>query len=179
MRRFLFLVAFAVYAIIEIWLLILLADVITVSGVIFFCIAEFFVGIYIIKRAGLAALRSLNDSLTPTVTSATPGSSAAAASSGLLALGGLFIALPGPVTTFLGLLLLIPFVRRFVARMSGRAISRRVERYVGPVSAAGFTRGDETIIVTSVVRDKDAPPPPPPPAITDYDPDEPKPEHGI
>jgi UPF0716 protein FxsA len=173
MRRFLFLVAFAVYAIVEIWLLMLLADVITVSGVIFFCIVEFFLGIYIIKRAGLAALRSLNDSLAPTVTAATPGSSAAAASSGLMALGGLFIALPGPVTTVLGLLLLIPVVRRLVARASGRAISRRVERYVGPVSPAGFTRGDETIVVTSVVRDEDAPPPAPPQAIVERETDEP------
>jgi UPF0716 protein FxsA len=172
MRKFLFLVAFAAYAIVEIWLLMLLADVITVSGVIFFCIVEFFLGIYIIKRAGIAALRSLNDSLTPTVTAATPGSTAAAASSGLLALGGLFIALPGPVTTVPGLLLLVPFVRLLVARVSGRAISRRVERYVGPVSPAGFTRGDETIVVTSVVRDEDTPPPAPQRAIAEPEADE-------
>jgi UPF0716 protein FxsA len=170
MRRLLFLIAFGGYAILEIWLLTLLADVISISGVIFLCIALFFVGIYVIKLAGVAALRSLNDSLTPTVTAATPGSAAAAASSGLLALGGLFIALPGPITTVLGLLLLIPFVRRFVARVTGRAISRRVDRYVGPVSPAGFSRGDETIVVTSVVRDEDVPKPNlPPQALTDHD----------
>jgi len=158
MRRLLILLGVTVYAVAEIWLLSIIAGYVGIGGVLLLLLFEFIIGAYIIKRAGIAALRSLNESLVAGNSQA----NAAAASSGLLALAGLLIAVPGVLTDVLGVLLVIPPVRRAVAQLAGRAISRRISRYVGPVSPAGFTRGDSTIVVTSVVRDEDPPPADPP-----------------
>ncbi len=168
MRRLLWLLGITAYAVAEIWVLSLLANYIGIGGVVLLLVLEFGIGVLIVRRAGISAVRSLNDSLVAGEQQA----GRAAASSGLMALGGILIAIPGVLTDLLGLLLLIPPVRRWVARVSGRAISRRVERYVGPVSPAGFTRGDDTIVVTSVVRDDDSPVTRPPAQLTDTDTDE-------
>ena len=150
-KRLAILAALAAYAIAEIYLLSVLVGLISVSGVIFLLLVEFVLGAWIIKRAGVAALRSLNDSLV--VGDSTAG--AQAADKGLVALAGLLIAVPGVLTDVFGLLLLIPPVRRWSGRVLKRSVSRRVEKYVGPVSPAGYSRGDEAIVVTSVIRDED------------------------
>lgn len=153
-RRLAVLAGLAVYAIAEIYVLSLLVNAITISGVIFLLLVEFLLGVWIIKRAGVAALRSLNH----TMVVGDPAASTQAADKGLIALAGLLIAIPGVLTDVVGLALLIPPIRNWTRGVLGRAINRRVERYVGPVSPAGFRRGDETIVVTSVIRDESTAP---------------------
>jgi UPF0716 protein FxsA len=153
-KRLAILAALAAYVIAEIYLLSVLVGLISISGVIFLLLVEFVLGAWIIKRAGVAALRSLNDSLV--VGGSTAG--AQAADKGLVALAGLLIAVPGVLTDVFGLALLIPPVRRWSGRVIKRAVTRRAEKYVGPVSPAGYSRGDEAIVVTSVIRDEDVRP---------------------
>ena len=152
-RRLLWLVVATAYAVGDIWLLSLLAQAIGVPSLILLLIVELAFGLYLVRRAGGAALRSLGD----TLATGSGDSGGAAASSGLVAVAGVLIAFPGVLTDALGLLLLIPGVRRWTAGVIGRSLRRRYERYVTLNGTGTTLRGTDTIIVTSVVRDEDEP----------------------
>ena len=125
-------------------------------------IALLAIGIVVMRRAGLAAFRSMRattvDGVTvvPTATEETMQRVAAdAANAGSLFVAGLLIAVPGLVTSLIGLVLLITPVRRAAGRVTSRFVRRRAER-AGLTFSAASTVGGVTVVSGDVVRD-DAP----------------------
>ena len=78
----------------------------------------------------------------------------------LLLVAGVLIAIPGPVSDVLGVLLLLPPTRLLVAGPLQRYAMRRLERAGGVrVDFGGGPLGDDPF--GGVGHDDDAPPPPP------------------
>ena len=128
-------------------------------------IALLAIGIVVMRRAGLNAFRSLRattvDGVTvvPTASDETMQKVAKDASdAGSLFVAGLLIAVPGLVTSAFGLLMLIPPVRRAVARATSRFVRRRAER-AGLAFRSSTTVGGVTVVTGDVVRDDPAPRP--------------------
>ena len=128
-------------------------------------IALLAIGIVVMRRAGLNAFRSLRattvDGVTvvPTATEETMQKVAADASdAGSLFVAGLLIAVPGLITSVVGLLMLIPPVRRALSRAASRFVRRRAER-AGLTLRTASTVGGVTVVNGDVVRDAPQPRP--------------------
>ena len=126
-------------------------------------IALLAIGIVVMRRAGLNAFRSLRTTTVDGVTvvpNATPETmqkvAQDASDAGSLFVAGLLIAVPGIVTSVVGLLLLITPLRRAVAGATTRFLRRRAER-AGMTFSSAATVGGVTVVTGDVVRD-DAPP---------------------
>jgi UPF0716 protein FxsA len=156
------LLAVALYAVVEWFAASWLASVIGWGGVIVVVLAFMAIGIVVMRRAGYAAFRSLRP--VPV-----DGGTVIAAPSqetleqvgkdmgdaGALFVAGALIALPGLVTTAIGLLLLVPPLRRVARARVSRSIRRRAELMGMTLDA----RSGTTTVFGDVVRD-DAPRPP-------------------
>jgi UPF0716 protein FxsA len=151
------LLGIGVYAVLE-WLAASwLAGIIGWGGVLLVVLVLVLVGSAVMRRAGFAAARSLRPvsydgtSVMPAPTEATLTQAGKdAADAGSLFVAGFLIALPGLVTSLVGLLLLVPPVRRAARGWFGRSVRRRAERaglvYDARVSTVRHVQGD-------VVRD--------------------------
>ncbi|MFC9288232.1 FxsA family membrane protein [Streptomyces sp. NPDC057052] len=117
----------AVWLVLEIWLLTVVAGAAGGFTVFLLLLAGFLLGSVVIKRAGRRAFRNLNEALQR----GTPPSSGGG--SGLMMLGGLLLMIPGPVSDGLGLLLLLPPVQKAVGRYTERTVDRKL-RAAGPGS---------------------------------------------
>jgi UPF0716 protein FxsA len=157
------LLGIAVYAVLE-WLAASwLASLIGWGGVVLVVLVLVLVGSAVMRRAGFAAARSLRP-VRYEGTTVVPATSQEAlsqvgrdaADAGSLFVAGVLIALPGLVTSTVGLLLLIAPLRRGVRVWFGRSVRRRAEAaglvYDARVSSVTTVQGD-------VVRD-DVPPSP-------------------
>jgi UPF0716 protein FxsA len=157
------LLGIGLYAVLE-WLAASwLAGIIGWGGVALVVLVLVLVGSAVMRRAGFAAARSLRPVRYEGAT-VVPGPSQEAlsqagrdaADAGSLFVAGFLIALPGLVTSALGLLLLIPPLRRGVRGRFGRSVRRRARAaglgYDARASSVTTVQGD-------VVRD-DVPPTP-------------------
>jgi UPF0716 protein FxsA len=139
-----------------------LASVIGWDGVLLVVLALVIVGAAVMRRAGFAATRSLRPVRyegSTVLPGATPDALSQAgrdvSDAGWLFVAGFLIALPGLVTSAVGLLLLVPPVRRLVRARAARSLRRRAE-------AAGvvFEARTTTMTVQGDVVREDVPPPP-------------------
>ncbi|GAA0484075.1 FxsA family membrane protein [Streptomyces sp. NPDC046215] len=132
-RRFLPL-AVAVWVVLEIWLLTVVAG--AAGGLTVFALLAggLLVGAYVVKRAGRRAWKRLTVSLQPGGAVAEP-EGGQSGGNGLTMLGGLLIMLPGLLSDAAGLLCLFPPTRALVRKGLERRLTRA--KAFGP----GFTPG--------------------------------------
>lgn len=127
-------VLLTVVPLLELALLVVLGDLMGLAATLALVITTALAGAYLSKREGLRVLRSWQESLAlgrlPTD----------AIMSGVLVLaGGIFLITPGVLTDALGILLLIPPTRRWIARRVERRLASRLARL--STSASGFNGG--------------------------------------
>ncbi|KNB49963.1 FxsA family membrane protein [Streptomyces caatingaensis] len=149
--------AIAVWAVLEIWLLILVGDAAGGWAVFALLVAGVVAGSYVIKRAGRRAWRRLSESLQG------PGAPAAPAAeegggNALTMLGGLLLMVPGLLSDAAGLLCLFPPTRSAIRR----AVGRRLERSAGAraFAQARMRTADGKVVQGEVIRDDERPSPP-------------------
>ena len=133
-----------------------LAGLIGWAGVLLSVAVLVIVGSAVMRRAGFSAARSLRPVQAEGVT-VMPGQASAqqvgreVGDAGLVFLAGAMIAVPGLITSALGLLLLIPPVRGFVRRSVSRSFRRRAQ-------AAGLVFEQTTVVNGTVVREDEVRP---------------------
>jgi UPF0716 protein FxsA len=108
----------AVWLVLEIWLLTVVAGAAGGMTVFLLLVAGFVAGSVVIKRAGRRAFRSLNEAIQR------GGSPESGGGNGLMMLGGLLLMIPGLISDALGLLLLLPPVQKSVSRFAERTLDR-------------------------------------------------------
>ncbi|MFE2935955.1 FxsA family membrane protein [Streptomyces sp. NPDC059278] len=156
--------AIAAWAVLEIWLLTVVADAAGGFTVLLLLVAGIVLGAAVMKRAGRRAFRNLSETLQQT----TPGQPGAAAEpsaagsggrgNGFLMLGGLLLIIPGIVSDVAGLLLLVPPVRSRLGRFAERSLERRM-RAASPGSLsdafqqARIHRPDGKVVQGEVIRE--------------------------
>lgn len=142
----------AAWLVLEIWLLLLVADAAGGLAVLLLLVAGFVGGAAVVKRAGRRAFRNLSESLQR----GTPPQSGGA--NGLTMLGGLLLMLPGLVSDAVGLLLLVPPVQKAVSAYTERTLDRKLRATVpGPLgdafAQARMRRPDGKVVQGEVIRD--------------------------
>ncbi|MFD3946890.1 FxsA family membrane protein [Streptomyces sp. NPDC058579] len=125
--------ALAAWMVLEIWLLIAVADAaggLTVFGLL---VGGAVLGAVVIKRAGRRAFKNLTETFQQAQAAAqtgvppTAGERAGARDrNGFLMLGGLLLMIPGLISDVAGLLLLVPPVRSLLGRYADKAAERRM-----------------------------------------------------
>ncbi len=128
--------AVAAWAVLEIWLLIAVADA-TSGFVVFLCIlAGFVLGAAAVKRAGRSAWRNLTASVQAQQARQSgqsapeaPAAPAGGGRTGLHMLGGILLIIPGFVSDAVALLLLFPPTRRLIGAGAERAAERHLRRH--------------------------------------------------
>ncbi|MEW2294815.1 FxsA family membrane protein [Streptomyces sp. NPDC006743] len=152
LRRFLP-AAVAVWLVLEIWLLTLVAGAAGGFTVFLLLVAALVLGAVVIKRAGRRAFQNLNEAFQR---GATP--SDRRGGNGLMMLGGLLLMIPGMISDAVGLLLLVPPVQRAVGRFAQRTVDRRL-RAAAPgtlgdaFQQARMHRPDGKVVAGEVIRD--------------------------
>ncbi|MEY2244752.1 FxsA family membrane protein [Streptomyces sp. BF23-18] len=148
----------AVWLVLEIWLLTLVARATSGLTVFLLLIAGFVLGSVVIKRAGRRAFRNLSQTLQQAQGGVTsPGDGGRG--NGLTMLGGLLLMIPGLISDAVGLLLLVPPVQKGVSRFGQRAFERRM-RLAAPGSVgdafqqARMHRPDGKVVQGEVIRDE-------------------------
>ncbi|WP_335937636.1 FxsA family membrane protein [Streptomyces sp. PTD5-9] len=156
--------AVAAWAVLEIWLLTVVADAAGGLAVLLLLVAGIVLGSAVVKRAGRRAFRNLAETLQrmpgqPGADAAEPAAPTGGGN-GFLMLGGLLLIIPGPVSDAAGLLLLIPRVRSALGRYAERSLDRRM-RAASPGSLsdafqqARIHRPDGKIVQGEVIRHED------------------------
>ncbi|MGW0467837.1 FxsA family membrane protein [Streptomyces sp. NPDC003027] len=160
--------ALAVWLVLEIWLLTVVAGAaggLTVLGLL---VGGAVLGAVVIKRAGRRAFKNLTETFERAQAAARTGQPPTAADrvgaedrNGFLMLGGLLLMLPGLVSDVAGLLLLAPPVRSLLGRYAEKAVERRMG--AAPTGSlqdafqqARIHRPDGKVVQGEVIRD-DAP----------------------
>jgi Protein affecting phage T7 exclusion by the F plasmid len=105
----------AVWLVLEIWLLTVVAGAASGFAVFLLLVAGFVLGSVVIKRAGRRAFRNLTETLQQQQ-SGVPPRAGGGEGNGLMMLGGLLLMIPGLISDTLGLLLLIPPVQKALSR---------------------------------------------------------------
>ncbi|MEU6659489.1 FxsA family membrane protein [Streptomyces sp. NPDC046821] len=142
LRRFLPL-GIAVWLVLEIWLLTVVAGA-AGGGIVFLLLVAGLVGGgVVIKRAGRRAFTNLTETIQrqqqqqqQEQNGAAPAGDQRSEGNGLLMLAGLLLMIPGLISDVAGLALLVPGVRTAVSRYTERTIERKMQ------SAAPGTFGD-------------------------------------
>ncbi|WP_431963049.1 FxsA family membrane protein [Actinacidiphila sp. bgisy160] len=121
----------AAYALLEIWLLMLVAGTAGGLTVLLLLVAGFVCGALTVRHAGRSAWRALNEAMRPggperdgaerNSSGAGNGGSGAAP----IMVGGLLLMVPGLISDVAGLLLLFPPTRSLLTRAGARALDRR------------------------------------------------------
>ncbi|MEU6017730.1 FxsA family membrane protein [Streptomyces sp. NPDC047515] len=160
--------AIAAWAVLEIWLLTVVADAAGGFTVLLLLVAGIVLGAAVMKRAGRRAFRNLTETLQQM-----PGQPGAAAAgqteppgsrgNGFLMLGGLLLMIPGVISDVAGLALLVPPVRSSLGRYAERSLERRM-RAATPGSLsdafqqARIHRPDGKVVQGEVIRQDGAQP---------------------
>ncbi|MGW4164087.1 FxsA family membrane protein [Streptomyces sp. NPDC004788] len=123
----------AVWLVLEIWLLTVVANAVGGLTVFLLLVAGAVLGATVIKRAGRRAFANLTGTFQRAQEAARRGEvpqpddrTGAADRNGFLMLGGLLLMIPGLLSDAAGLLLLIPQVRTAVGRYAEKAVERRM-----------------------------------------------------
>ncbi|MFF1422440.1 FxsA family membrane protein [Streptomyces sp. NPDC058280] len=132
----------AVWLVLEIWLLVLVADVAGGFTILLLLVGAAVLGAVVIKMAGRRAFRNLTETLQRQQRqqeqhpgeAVAPETGTGSTGNGFLMLGGLLIMLPGLITDVLGLLLLVPPVRMGLGRYTERSLERRMSAAAPPGS---------------------------------------------
>ncbi|MCX4536427.1 FxsA family membrane protein [Streptomyces sp. NPDC002596] len=164
--------AIAAWAVLEIWLLTLVADVAGGFTVLLLLIGGVVLGAVVMKAAGRRAFRNLTETLQQMP--GRPGEAAAPSTApsgskgnGFLMLGGLLLIIPGMISDMAGLLLLVPPVRATLGRYAERSLDRRM-RTASPGSLSDafqqvrIHRPDGKVVQGEVIRDTETRPGPRP-----------------
>ncbi|MER5502359.1 MULTISPECIES: FxsA family membrane protein [unclassified Streptomyces] len=158
--------AVAAWAVLEIWLFILVADAAGGITVLLLLVAGIVLGAAVVKRAGRRAFRNLTETLQRVPgrpgAEAEPPAPSGSEGNGFLMLGGLLLMVPGMISDVAGLLLLVPPVRTRLGRYAERSLERRMSA-ASPGSLsdafqqARIHRPDGKIIQGEVIHQDDAP----------------------
>jgi UPF0716 protein FxsA len=151
----------AVWLVLEIWLLTMVAGAVSGLAVLLLLIAGFLLGSVVIKRAGRRAFRNLTETLqqqqggTPAAGAARPGGSEG---KGLLMLGGLLLMLPGLISDAVGLLLLVPPIQKAISRYAERTFERKLREATPGTLGDAFQqarirRPDGKVVQGEVIRE--------------------------
>ncbi|MFJ9848672.1 FxsA family membrane protein [Streptomyces sp. NPDC101150] len=172
-RRFLPL-GIAVWVVLEVWLLIVVADATSGLTVFLLLVAGILAGALVIKRAGRRAWRKLTETLQaadPTAPRESTSSGSGASGSGasgngntLPMIGGLLLMVPGLVSDAVALLCLFPPTGKLIARRAEKLLSRRSGYAAGSFGdafqQARIHRPDGKVVQGEVIRDDERPAPP-------------------
>ncbi|MFF2513081.1 FxsA family membrane protein [Streptomyces sp. NPDC058086] len=148
----------AVWLVLEIWLLTVVAGAASGFAVFLLLVAGFVLGSVVIKRAGRRAFRNLTETLQQQQSGVAP-TSGGGNGNGLMMLGGLLLMIPGLISDALGLLLLIPPVQKALSRYAERTIDRKI-REASPGSVgdafqqARIHRPDGKVVQGEVIREE-------------------------
>nr|WP_325176055.1 FxsA family membrane protein [Streptomyces mobaraensis] len=161
MTRKLLPLAIAAWAVLEIWLLILVADAAGGLAVFGLLAGGVVLGGYVIKRAGRRAWQRLTRSMQAAgAQGAAP--EAEGGGNGLTMLGGLLLMVPGLLSDAAGLLCLFPPTRALIRKEA----ARRIERAAGAANPLGdamrqarMRQPDGKVVQGEVIRE-DQPPAP-------------------
>ncbi|MFF2851201.1 FxsA family membrane protein [Streptomyces sp. NPDC058001] len=166
LRRFLPL-GLAAWLVLEIWLLILVAEAAGGFTVFLLLLAGVVCGAVVMKSAGRRAFRNLSEALQKAQRGENPETGARSEGNGLVMLAGLLLIIPGMISDAVGLLLLVPPVRKALSRYSEKALERRM-RAASPGSLgdafqqARIHRPDGKVVQGEVIRDDEPSGPRPP-----------------
>ncbi|MFE7230982.1 FxsA family membrane protein [Streptomyces sp. NPDC002405] len=154
-RRYLPL-SLAVWIVLEIWLLTVVAGAAGGFTVFLLLVAGLVLGAVVIKRAGRRAFQNLNEALQQ---GGAPSSRRGG--NGLMMLGGLLLMIPGLISDAVGLLLLLPPVQQAVSRYTGRTVDRRLREATPGTLGDAFQqarihRPDGKVVQGEVIRDESA-----------------------
>ncbi|MFF4822192.1 FxsA family membrane protein [Streptomyces sp. NPDC001312] len=154
-RRYLPL-SLAVWIVLEIWLLTVVAGAAGGFTVFLLLVAGLVVGAVVIKRAGRRAFQNLNEALQQ---GGAPSSRRGG--NGLMMLGGLLLMIPGLISDAVGLLLLLPPVQQAVSRYAERTVDRRLREATPGTLGDAFQqvrihRPDGKVVQGEVIRDESA-----------------------
>lgn len=134
----------AAWAVLEIWLLTVVASATSGLVVLLCIVAGFVLGAAAVKRAGRSAWRNLAATMQQqqggAQGAAAPAPPAGGGRTGLHMLGGMLLIIPGFVSDAAGLLLLFPPTRKLIGSLAERAAERSLRRH--PVAADPGSLGD-------------------------------------
>lgn len=169
--------AVAAWVVLEIWLLILVADVAGGLTVLALLVAGFVIGSAVIKRAGRRAWRNLAETVQRAQDQARAGGepepeaeSAAGGGNGLAMLGGLLVMIPGLLSDVAGLLCLFPPTAKLMRRTTKRSLGRSggfapgtlgdaYQQARGAEEQVRMHRPDGKVVQGEVIRDDEPPRP--------------------
>ncbi|MFG2333908.1 FxsA family membrane protein [Streptomyces sp. NPDC048604] len=160
--------ALAVWLVLEIWLLTVVARAAGGLTVFLVLVGGVVLGATVVKKAGRRAFANLSGAFKEAQAAAqsgrfpdAPRRDGAADRNGFLMLGGLLLMLPGLISDAAGLLLLVPQIRSALGRYAEKAVERRMAA-AAPGSLqdafqqARIHRPDGKVVQGEVIRD-DAP----------------------
>ncbi|MFJ8311998.1 MULTISPECIES: FxsA family membrane protein [unclassified Streptomyces] len=153
----------AAWLVLEIWLLTVVAGATSGLTVLLLLIGGFALGSYVIKRAGRRAFRTLTETFQQQQSGAAPSAAQnGGEGNALTMLGGLLLIIPGFVSDAVGLLCLLPPVRKFAARFAERSLQKRMRTAPPGSFGDAFQQArihypDGKVVQGEVIRD-DAPP---------------------
>ncbi|MEU5719574.1 FxsA family membrane protein [Streptomyces sp. NPDC020403] len=153
----------AAWLVLEIWLLIVVADAASGFTVFLILVAGAVLGAAVIKRAGRRAFRNLSETLQrmpgqPGAPDEPVAAPAGSRGNGFLMLGGLLLMIPGMISDAVGLLLLLPPLRSMLGRLAERSLERRMRQATpGTLSdalqQARMHRPDGKVVQGEVIRE--------------------------
>ncbi|WP_329548808.1 FxsA family protein [Streptomyces sp. NBC_01356] len=149
----------AVWLVLEIWLLTVVAGAASGLTVFLLLVAGFILGSVVIKRAGRRAFRNLSETLQQQQSGVAPTSGTGKGDgNGLMMLGGLLLMIPGLISDAFGLLLLIPPVQKALLRYAERTIDRKIAAASPGTLGDAFQqarmhRPDGKVVQGEVIRD--------------------------
>lgn len=120
----------AAWAVLEIWLLTVVAGATSGFAVLLFLLAGLVLGAAAVKRAGRSAWRNLAASVQQPGAPATPP--AGGGRNGLAMLGGLLLMVPGFVSDGMALFLLFPPTRNLIGSLAEKATARALAKQPAP-----------------------------------------------
>ncbi|MFG2888531.1 FxsA family membrane protein [Streptomyces sp. NPDC048248] len=154
----------AAWMVLEIWLLIVVADATNGLTVFLLLLAGVIAGAYVIKRAGRRAWKNLTESLQAGRDPAAPPKDPASGSGNTLPmLGGLLLMVPGLVSDALGLLCLFPPTGKLIHHRAEKILNRRAANSPGTFGdafqQARMRRPDGKVVQGEVIHDDEPPAP--------------------
>ncbi|OEV08826.1 FxsA family membrane protein [Streptomyces nanshensis] len=164
----------AVWALLEIWLLILVGETAGPLAVLGLLIAGLLLGVYVVKRAGRRAWQRLAESVQQAQKAAQSGQAPpqnperSGGGNALTMLGGLLLAVPGLLSDVAGLLCLFPPTAALMRRTTQRYLQRSSGFAPGSIGDAyqqarraeeqmRMQRPDGKVVEGEVVRDDEPP----------------------
>lgn len=122
----------AAWAVLEIWLMTVVADATSGLTVLLCILGGFVLGAAAVKRAGRSAWRNLAASVQQPGVAAPTAPAAGGGRTGLHMLGGLLLIIPGFLSDALALLLLFPPTRKLIGALADRATARALRNHPAP-----------------------------------------------